>query len=244
MGTYDSYMKALNRICTSADISVFKCDPDYRTVLEHVTPSEGSEYLKLILSNTDITLSEIVAFCSMNDSIGNPIQSSYESVTCSPSNLRYIFHTFLLLNHIKSLNLTKLDIIELGGGYGGLCLAIQWFAKKYNIIINSYSIIDLTEAIELQKLYMQKADSSLRVEWADASTFGKAVKRNNLFLISNYCFSELSHEYQKQYIDTLFPKVSHGFMAWNGIPLYNFGFSYRDEEEYPKTGFFNRYVYF
>ena len=46
------------------------------------------------------------------------------------------------------------------------------------------------------------------------------------------------------YIKTLFPKVQHGFMAWNMIPIYDFGFKYTIEDEYPKTGDFNKYVYF
>jgi hypothetical protein len=49
---------------------------------------------------------------------------------------------------------------------------------------------------------------------------------------------------QKQYIATLFPKVSHGFMAWNNIPLYNFGFETKSETEVPLTGPVNKYVYF
>jgi len=244
METYSSYMKALERIRISGDLGNFKSDAEYRSVLEHVTPSEGSEYLKLIASKTDITLSEIIEFCKLNDSIGNPIKNEYDGLLCSPSNLRYIFHTFLILNHIKSLNLSKLDIVEVGGGYGGLCLAIHYFAKKYNIIINSYTIIDLTEAIVVQKMFLQKVDPSLKIEWEHANTFGSFIEKTNMFLISNYCFSELCHEYQEKYIETLFPKVSNGFMAWNGIPIYDFGFDMRYEEEYPKTGQFNLYVYF
>lgn len=237
-------MKALERIRNSGDLSNFKSDNDYRTVLEHVSPLEGSKYLDLINSSTDITLSEVEEFCKLNDSIGNPIKNQYAEVLCSPSNLRYIFHAFLVLRHMKSLNRNNLDIVEVGGGYGGLCLAIHTFAKKYNIAINSYTIIDLAEANVVQKMFLQKAQPSLKVEWADANTFGSSIEKSNMFLISNYCFSELCKEYQEKYIETLFPKVSNGFMAWNGIPIYDFGFDIRYEEEYPKTGEFNLYVYF
>jgi hypothetical protein len=33
-------------------------------------------------------------------------------------------------------------------------------------------------------------------------------------------------------------------MAWNWIPLYDFGFPVREEIEYPKTGGYNKYIYF
>jgi hypothetical protein len=244
METYSSYMKALERIRISGDLGNFKSDPEYRSVLEHVTPLQGSEYLQLITSTTDITLSEIIEFCRLNDSIGTPIKNEYDGLICSPSNLRYIFHAFLILKHIKSLNQSNLDIVEVGGGYGGLCLAIHMFAKKYNIQINTYTIIDLTEAIIVQKMFLQKVDLSLRVEWEDANTFGTSIKKKNMFLISNYCFSELCDSFREKYIEILFPKVSNGFMAWNGIPIYDFGFNMRYQEEYPKTGEYNLYVYF
>ena len=65
-----------------------------------------------------------------------------------------------------------------------------------------------------------------------------------MFLISNYCFSEIPGNLQKEYIAKLFPKVSHGFMAWNHIPVYNFGFDIKEEVEFPKTGSYNKYIYF
>jgi putative sugar O-methyltransferase len=244
MKALESYMKALERIRISGDLGSFKSDDDYRSVLEHVSPLDGSKYMNLIASTTDITLSEVVEFCKLNDSIGNPIKNQYDGLVCSPSNLRYIFHAFLILKHIKNINRNNLDIVEVGGGYGGLCLAIHTFAKKYNISINSYTIIDLAEANVVQKMFLHQVQPSLKVEWADANTFGSSVERSNMFLISNYCFSEICKEYQERYIQTLFPKVSNGFMAWNGIPIYDFGFDMKYEEEYPKTGDFNLYVYF
>jgi hypothetical protein len=131
-----------------------------------------------------------------------------------------------------------------GGGYGGLCLALYYFSKKYNIHINSYSIIDLKEPLVLQKLYLSKLLTETSVEFIDSSTFGAHIEKENMFLVSNYCFSEIPDEFQKKYIQNLFPKVSHGFMAWNFIKTYDFGFSFREEQESPKTDTFNKYIYF
>jgi len=139
---------------------------------------------------------------------------------------------------------TELDIVEVGGGYGGLCLALHHFAEKYGVKIKSYTILDLAPPSRLQKLYLEKIQPSLKVDLVDASTFGEGISKTNLFLISNYCFSEIPDNLQKEYIAKLFPKVSHGFMAWNHIPLYNFGFDVKEEMEYPKTGAYNKYLYF
>jgi hypothetical protein len=137
----------------------------------------------------------------------------------------------------------ELNIVEVGGGYGGLYLAISFFSNKYQVIINSYNIIDLYDATVLQKWYLSQHGIT-NVNFHDSNSFGENINVNNLFLISNYCFSEISKELQEKYIQILFPKVSHGFMSWNSIPLYNFGFYVKSEKEYPLTDHKNLYVYF
>jgi len=239
-GTYANYVES---ICQSGDLSSFKSHPNYTYMLEHVSKNQGDEYLHCIKTSTNINDNEIKNFCNINDSIGNPLKSDFQVVTASPSSLRYIFHSHLILKHLSSLNLPSIDIVEVGGGYGGLCLAINHFSEKYGLKINSYTIVDLPSISKLQTLYLNSV-SNLKVDVVDATTFGEGISKQNMFLVSNYCFSEISTEFQKKYIDTLFPKISHGFMAWNMIPTYYFGFEIKEEIEYPKTGNFNRYVYF
>lgn len=243
MADYSIYSSYVESICKSGNISNFKRDPSYTYMLEHVNKSQGDEYLYYI-KKTDITEDEIKEFCMINDSIGNPICSDFSIVTASPSSLRYIFHAYLILKHLQSLNLPSIDIVEIGGGYGGLSLAINHFSSKYDLKINSYTIIDLPVISKLQNIYLKSVEPSLKVDFVDSTTFGEGITKKNMFLVSNYCFSEISGDFQKKYIDTLFSKVSHGFMAWNIIPTYYFGFEFKEELEYPKTGSWNRYIYF
>jgi hypothetical protein len=45
----------------------------------------------------------------------------------------------------------------------------------------------------------------------------------NSFLISNYAFSEISIDIQKQYINNVInPYINNGFVLWNHMPLYQF----------------------
>jgi len=241
---YNAYAQYVAGICDKKDLSVFKRNETYRGMLEHVSEEFGSQYLQAIRTFTQFSLEDIGAFSTLNDSIGSPLKSDYNGLSISPSNLRYIFQTHLILSHILCQGFCGVDIVEVGGGYGGLCLAINHFAEKYGVKINSYTIVDLTDPSRLQKLYLSKAAPSLSVDFVDAATFGADIPKTDMFLISNYCFSEIPDNLQKEYIAKLFPKVSHGFMAWNFIPLYNFGFPVKDEVEFPKTGPYNRYVYF
>jgi hypothetical protein len=38
--------------------------------------------------------------------------------------------------------------------------------------------------------------------------------------------------------------LKHGFITWNNIPVYDFGFPADVEDEVPKTGKVNKYVRF
>ena len=45
----------------------------------------------------------------------------------------------------------------------------------------------------------------------------------NSFLISNYAFSEISVDIQKQYINNVInPYINNGLIIWNHMPLYQF----------------------
>jgi hypothetical protein len=241
---YLAYCSYIKSVCDTNDVSNFKANPTYRGILEHVSPEIGTQYLDAINEFTPFTLEDIKGFCTLNDTLGSPLTSDYTDFVSSPSNLRYIFHSHLILSHLQSLGLPHIDIVEVGGGYGGLCLALHHFAEKYSLTIRSYTIIDLAEPLRLQKLYLSQIHPYLTVDFVDASTFGAGISTKDMFLISNYCFSELPAPLQKEYRTTLFLKVSHGFMTWNWIPLYNFGFTVREETEFPKTGSYNKYLYF
>jgi hypothetical protein len=241
---YSSYEDAIGDICKNGDLTNFKILDKYREILEHVTPELGNQYLAYIRSMTSINDTDIAAYCSINDTVGGSIKVRYEDLYVSPSSLRYIFHAHLILTHMKSLKIYSTNIVEVGGGYGGLCLAVHYFANVYGLSINSYTIIDLPNPLKLQRLYLSKVSASLNVNFVDASNYGEQIGNKDLFLICNYCFSEISSENQKGYIQNLFPKVSHGFMTWNFIPVYNFKPDIKVEAEYPLTGKDNKYVYF
>lgn len=239
---YSKYEDCISEYLENNSLDNFKRNPEYTYMLEHVNRNQGQEYLELI-RKTDITQQEILDFSSKNDSVGNPIKETFGDFSCSPSSLRYIYQAYLIISHLKTFN-KSVDIVEVGGGYGGLCLALCFFANKYSVNIESYTIIDLPVVIKFQQLYLSTFSLKVPIDFIESTTYGSTISKSNLFLISNYCFSEISMEYQKKYIEHLFPKISHGFFSWNGIPVYDFGFKYSEEEENPKTGLYNKYIRF
>lgn len=207
---YTSYCTAIERFINEGELN-FKSNHTYQSILEHVSYELGLEYLTLIMEELKIDKETIKTFCSLNDSIGKPTLYEYNDFKCSPTSLRYIYHANIILRNVKD----GMTINEIGGGYGGLCLAISHFMKHFNIKISGYNIIDLGSPIKLQKRYLSHHQLNFPVNWFDAMSFGKEIGDGNNFLISNYAFSEIKPEYRYGYLRELFPKMKHGFLIWN-----------------------------
>jgi len=243
----------------------FKSNKNYSDVLEHVSFELGVQYANLIdIEFPDIDIDNIKGYISLNDKYGSPNKKTYNihgvNIDCSSTSIRYIYHALLILNHYKDT--TCKNIVEVGCGYGGLCLAIHYFAKWKNIQIDRYHIIDLPEVCNLIDKYtnLHKNEIAMNIQIHDASTYGKDIEDKNLFFVSNYCFTEVDVEHNQSYCSILLPKVSNGFITWqNGgnhhaYPIERAGEIINKKinkimEEKPQTdagyGFFkNFFVYF
>ncbi len=243
---YTPYIEFTQKITLDENLFLtFKQNPSYTEMLEHVTLLQGTKYLYYIWNKFQLTDKEVEEFCQVNDRFGGPITYGYSpTLNCSPTSLRYIFHSLLILQHIQSLGLTEVSMVEVGCGYGGLFLALQHFASKYGVHITKYSFIDLQPAIDLQKKYLSNHVVKIPTTFHPASHFGKDVSGDNLFFVSTYCFSEISDTFQQEYIKNLLPKCNHGFIAWNMIDVYDIGKNLRVEDELPETGPKNKFVFF
>ena len=240
---YDTYLKCIDEQVGKNELT-FKSDPRYMGILEHVSVQQGAEYLALIQTEFPEVLSTMGIFIHANDSVGAPHKVSYGTLVCSPTSLRYVYHSHLILAHVRRLGLAEVDMVELGAGYGGLCFALHFFAGAFGITLRTYTMIDLPLANKLQERFLRLMPlGDARLSFCSADTFGRDVSGG--FLVSNYAFSELPDNLQTKYIASLFPRIQHGFMAWNFIPVYDFGIPLLENvDERPNTGPYNRYLYF
>jgi len=202
----------------------FKSNSNYNSILEHVTFDEGNKYIKYIKQFfPKITYDNVLEFVSINDKYGVPKKETFtfsegQSLFCSSTSLRYIFHSMIILRYYEHKNSCK-NMVEVGCGYGGLFLAICYFSKLFNIKIDHYCFIDLPQVSALIKNYLELHNESINIEYSihSAYNYGADINQTDLFLISNYCFTEISSEYRNKYIETLFPKISNGFIIWQTI---------------------------
>jgi len=229
----------------------FKNNPNYTYMLEHVSKTQADQYLT-ILQQKFKTLYEnnlelLQNTCKLNDLFGKTNKCDFvEFMECSPTNLRYILHSLLILQYIDDKKLNNIDFIEIGGGYGGLCVFIHKLAPLFNIKINSYTIFDLVEASQLQDKYLNAVDID-NVNCCQLENYNDMEP--NSFLVSTYAFSEIPGEIQSKYIENIInPFATHGFIAWNNIPVYRFvkNSIIEYEVEYPLTSNsgYNKYVRF
>lgn len=248
MSIYNKYEACvLSNLLLDENKWSFKSNDNYTYMLEHVNTEQGYNYLYEIKNKFNelynLNKKSLIDICYDNDIYGKTNKFDFNDFcSCSPSNLRYILHSFLALQFMKNNSLNNIDIIEIGGGYGGLCLFIYKIAPIFDIVINSYTIFDLEYPMILQKKYLKLHNININT-YDINSNFNL---NNNSFLISNYAFSEISLDLQQNYSNKLLnPYISYGFLAWNNIEVYNFidNKDIKKEKEFPFTGPHNYYVY-
>jgi hypothetical protein len=243
MALYELYVNCVKRHLEKEELT-FKSDPDYQYMTEHSNQGYiGLQFLGLIKNEFGLTPEEIMRFTVLNDSVGKPEVANYSVIPpCSPTSLRYVYHAHLFLKHLQRLGITNPNIVELGGGYGGLCLAIHTYAEKFGVTPRQYSIIDLDIPGKLQRRVLDIYGYS-DVKCLNAENFGAEIDQDSV-LVSTYAFSEIEEHLRQQYVEVLFPKITHGFIVWNSIPVYDMGKTLLVENERPMTGSMNRFVYF
>ena len=215
----------------------FKSHPAYQQVLEHVSPTQGMEYHLAIASEFPEFLDQHRALLEetiqSNDSLGNPRATGFKGIgVCSPTNLRYAYHALLIIKHALRAD-KEADIIEIGGGYGGLALFIHKFSEVFGLKIKSYTMFDLPSVSILQRKYLEHHGISVRTQ---GPSFPELQQGS--FLISNYALSELAPPIHDKYMETVIgPFVTAGFLIWNYYyddPSFP-GLTIRQEAERPQT---------
>lgn len=242
---YDAYRKVLAEEASKPPAEwTFKSNPAYRQILEHVSPEQGHEYLALAQSSPrwSARMRVLVAETALeNDRLGKPVVAPFDSlgISCSPTNMRYLWHAFQILDWLAALELKRVNVVEIGGGYGGLAL---WLHRLASGRISHYAILDLHEAGTIQAAYAEFF--GLRLTVADPS-YADAILPWPPFLISAYAFSELSAEWREWYEQAIVRHCLHGWLLWNMIPVYPFtSHLYEVADEVPLTGTGNKVVRF
>ena len=192
----------------------FKSHPAYRHVLEHVSYEEGKQYLDEIKIDYTDKLDEI----KENDALGTPVTCTYDGVgTISPTTIRYLKNTSDIVTKFgTSFN----SIVEIGGGYGGLCKVLSSFVD-----FEQYLLLDLEECNMLSRKYLSHFD--LPTMSYQAEEIVELEDRFDL-LISNYALSECNRETQMMYIERFVKNSDKFYLMHNNFHADNGNMSYEE----------------
>lgn len=142
-----------------------------------------------------------------NDLVGEPqLVELGPNKFASSTTMRYLWNVIDMERH--GVVLDDVDIVEVGGGYGGLCRMIHEFHKP-----KTYTIIDLPSALTLADRYLKCYGIDARMVACDAydsepiDTF-----------ISNYALTELTKDIQDNYIQKLMCNAKCGYVTYNSQP--------------------------
>lgn len=219
---YVDYKKACLEAATHKEaFDVFKKNPKYTPILEHVTYEQGLYYLNTILDYNNLDWSKIEKM-KENDIYGSADKREFPEPfnNLSPSTLRYIKVLTDLIDMFGSLDSMK--IVEIGVGYGGQSKIIMDYFNNVE-----YYYVDLPEVLALTKTYLEKFDYE-KVNFLD---FEELPDMDYDLVISNFALTECSTEIQDLYFKKIINKCKLGYVTTNSISA-GFGIkSYKIKDE-------------
>lgn len=177
----------------------FKQDPRCQAILEHCSNSVALRYYGQVQRENPDLLGHPELF--ENDNYGTPTIQDLLGLHCSNSTMQYIGVLSNLIKYFGSLD--GMNIIEIGGGYGGQAMVVQNYRRG-----GTYMITDLPKVTLLQKRYLSK----------HSVNFGMPPPYD--LLISNYALSEVTEPQYSWYVKNVVCKARHGYVTCNmGIDL-------------------------
>lgn len=185
----------------------FRSNREYRQILEHVSKSQGKEYLREIKTNVK-ELGRHLDRIQFLNTCGTPLVYFYNRLgLLSPTTLRYFKVYEELLRMFP--NLSQMNIAEIGGGFGGQAAVIKRMSG-----FKSYTIYDLPEVHKLQSKFLLANNLGDGVFYADGR---EAPEGKFDLIISNYAISELVPNLQRIYFEHVVRSSPSGYLTWNLI---------------------------
>jgi putative sugar O-methyltransferase len=201
--------------------NTFRMNPNYTSILEHVSFEQGNIYTELINKNNPELWVNVKKYM-LNDNAGSPRKMLFNGNYISPTTIRYI----KVLGDIKNQfgDLSGLDIVEIGCGYGGQAKIIM-----DTFDVKSYTLIDLQSVLKLTKKFLTKCGVNL--DKVVFKTMDELTNDKNYDLfISNYAYTECTKAVQLEYHDKVLSKSRMGYMTANFInPIFNLDYLTKEE---------------
>ncbi len=258
---YNEAIKIINDVCMSerdlyrnfinylkdVDINNFRTHSVFNDMLEHNGPI-FVDFAKSWLSNIEelnmINKEQMIKLIDLNDQLGNPIKEKItDSIVSVPNTIKYIYFGLLNIKYLLEKCINNFTMIEIGCGYGGQCVILLELFKIFNINVDKYVLIDLEEASNLQRKYVNTLIPNNNCVFLTNENYKKHDFGEKKYLFACYSLSEFADKTRKDYYDNLINNIGSGIIIWNRETI-DLPKKFIIEEEKPLTGKYNKIVYF
>jgi len=200
---------ALKAALNSKYYKVFRRHHLYTPILEHVEKSLAQKYLNIVIDKYKISHAEIFEIIRPLQYIGNPKRILLKGLDfpVSSTAIRYL-KVGLDIKDLYSQNQIE-KVVEIGCGYGGQAIILNRLME-----LKSYTFIDIWQVNLLIRRFIEDCGFDIKYQ---ISTLNELIyqDKNWDLLISNYAFSEIPKNVQKQYLKNIISRSFHGYMIMN-----------------------------
>jgi len=214
------YIQACNLIISDPDeFKKFRRNPDYGKILSGGEKIVGEVALKSIKELGGYKLfQQNLLQIKESDSVGTPFLHDYPELgLIDPSTIRYFNTAIEIMQLLGGCHKPK-KIIEIGGGYGGLCRMLSIF---YNF--EEYIIVDLPQAVLVAEKWLSHFPTLKgRVKFIPCDKISDREEFHNVDLfVADSSLAECNLKTQNIYIDTLAHDAKFHYVIWNTLYLPN-----------------------
>jgi hypothetical protein len=168
----------------------FRSDSDFCRIVIPGKKEDGDKILERISSSKSL-VNNLDNF-RKNDSLGSPMVYRYNNYGhFSPNTLRYVNTLYEFQEHFDVENSKDWNIIEFGGGYGGLCHILSYLVNW-----KKYSFVEINEPLELAK----KCFLNVSVNNVTCLLPEEVKKEQWDLFISEFGFCELNEEGMEKFM--------------------------------------------
>lgn len=193
-------------ILNEKKLNKFRTDYRYRLILEHVDFKLGYKYQCLLTPAT-------FDFYRMNPNlfnlskVGSPRTFYYAKLGwISPTIIRYLYVNQRIQELFGKSSIQK--IAEIGIGFGG-----QFGVTSTSLNLKEFSLYDLPVVLDLAEKTLDKAELSSSI--FTKKSINPVESEDCDLVISNYAFSELPKDIQRDYIFKMLGKSRCGYITMN-----------------------------
>jgi hypothetical protein len=206
---FDYYINTIKSfINNDAELKTFRQKLGTTGILERDTGA-GQLWLNMILNKFgDTILKEKLSLFKRNDIYGAPAILNYgEYGDICPFTLLYIWQGLNTIHKFKTNKFNK--IVEIGTGYGALCIIMDSLCEY-----DEYVIVDLPDVVELNRKYLINfPEIYKKVTFIPCNTLTEIP--NVDVVISIAAISECSGETQIEYFNKIIKNSKYAYLGYN-----------------------------